>query len=193
MRKLYRIALVLLLTLSVSTVSCSTDNPITDIERPLVPNHPDSGNGGNNNDGNNNEGGENGDNNDNNDDDGDGDNELMSNNLRIIIGSTTFEATLEENAATVAFKALLPMTVDMSELNGNEKYYYLSQGLPTSSSAPGTIHTGDLMLYGTNCIVLFYETFSTSYSYIRLGRVDDPSGLTAALGSGKVKITFELQ
>ena len=188
MRQLYRIILILLLTLSVSTVSCSTDNPITDIERPLVPNDPDSGNGGNNNDGNNNEGGENGDNNDD-----DGDNELISNNLRIIIGSTTFEATLEENAATVAFKALLPMTVDMSELNGNEKYYYLSEELPMSSSAPGIIHVGDLMLYGTNCIVLFYETFSTSYSYTRLGRVGDPSGLTAALGSGKVKITFELQ
>ena len=41
------------------------------------------------------------------------------------------------------------MTVDMSELHGNEKYYYLSNGLPTASSNPGTIRTGDLMLYGS--------------------------------------------
>lgn len=161
MRQLYMITLILLLTLSVSTVSCSTDNLITNIERPLVPDYPDSGNGGDNNDGNNNE------------DDENGDNELMNNSLRIIIGSTTFEATLEENSATIAFKALLPMTVDMSELNRNEKYYYLSEKLSTSSSAPGTMHAGDLMLYGNNCIVLFYEAFSTSYSYTRLGRVED--------------------
>ena len=96
MRQLYIITLILLLTLFVCAVSCGTDNLITNIERPLVPDYPDSGNGGDNNDGNNNE------------DDENGDNELMNNSLRIIIGSTTFEGTLEENAATIAFKALLP-------------------------------------------------------------------------------------
>ena len=117
----------------------------------------------------------------------------MSNNLKITVGSASFNATLENNAAATAFKALLPMTINMSELNGNEKYFYLSGNLPTASSNPGTIRTGDLMLYSGSCLVLFYETFSTSYSYTRLGRVNNPSELASALGSGSVTVTFELQ
>jgi hypothetical protein len=79
----------------------------------------------------------------------------------------------------------------MNELNGNEKYHYLSSSLPTAAYQPGTIHAGDLMLYGNNCVVLFYETFNTSYSYTRLGAIDNPSGLAAALGSGDVSVRFE--
>lgn len=114
------------------------------------------------------------------------------NRLRISIGPASFTATLTDNSTAAAFKALLPMTVPMSEMNGNEKYCYLSGNLPTAASNPGTIRAGDLMLYGSNCVVLFYETFQTSYSYTRIGRVDNPSGLAAALGSGNVTVTFEL-
>ena len=113
-------------------------------------------------------------------------------NMKIIIGKRTFAATLLDNSTTAAFKSLLPMTVNMVELNGNEKYADLSQSLPAGASNPRTIQTGDLMLYGPSTLVLFYKTFSTSYSYTRLGRVNDVSGLAAALGSGNVTITIEL-
>ena len=78
----------------------------------------------------------------------------------------------------------------MTELNGNEKYADLPQSLPTATFRPGTIRTGDLLLWGSSTVVLFYETFSSSYSYTRLGRLDDPSGLAAAVGGGSARVTF---
>ena len=111
--------------------------------------------------------------------------------INIIIGSKTFTATLADSETGEAFAALLPLSVTMNELNGNEKYHYLSSSLPTAAYQPGAIHAGDLMLYGNNCVVLFYETFNTSYSYTRLGAIDNPSGLAAALGSGNVSVRFE--
>jgi hypothetical protein len=90
-----------------------------------------------------------------------------------------------------AFKAMLPMTINMNELNGNEKYFNLSNNLPINASNPGTIQKGDLMMYGSNTLVLFYKTFSTSYSYTRLGHIDNPSGLPDTLGSRSVTVTFE--
>lgn len=120
------------------------------------------------------------------------DNSTMNRNITIRAGSNSFTATLEDNEAGKAFAALLPMTVNMNEMNGNEKYHNLSGNLPTNSSRPGTIRTGDLMLYGSNCIVLFYATFSSSYSYTRLGRVNNPDGLATALGNGNVTVTFDI-
>lgn len=112
--------------------------------------------------------------------------------VRVLVGDKTFMATLADNETAVAFKALLPLTLNMTELNGNEKYNYLSTSLPRNASNPGTIHAGDIMLYGSSCVVLFYGTFNTSYSYTRIGAIDDPDGLSQALGAGDVVVTFEL-
>lgn len=111
--------------------------------------------------------------------------------LKISIGTNVFIATLYSNATAAAFKARLPMTINMSELNGNEKLFDLPNSLPAAASNPGTIQAGDLMLYGSGTLVLFYKTFSTSYSYTRIGRIDNTSGLAAVLGSGSVSVTFE--
>jgi len=113
--------------------------------------------------------------------------------MKIKIGTSTFTATLHDNATATAFKALLPMTVTMIELNGNEKYFDLADNLPANAVNPVTIQNGDLMLYGSNTLVLFYKSFSTSYRYTNLGRINDTSGLFAALGSGNVTVTFELE
>lgn len=114
-------------------------------------------------------------------------------NIEIVVGDKTFSATLYDNETAMALKQQLPLTLNMSELNGNEKYYYLSDALPTNSGRPSGIKTGDLMLYGNNCLVLFYDSFSTSYSYTPIGYVDNTDGLAAALGSGDVQVTFQIQ
>lgn len=114
-----------------------------------------------------------------------------SNTMRITINSAIFTATLSQNATAKAFKAMLPMTINMSEINNNEKYYYLTSNLPTAPSNQGTIQEGDIMLYGSNCLVVFYKTFSTSHSYTTIGKVDNPAGFQAALGTGNILVKFE--
>ena len=81
----------------------------------------------------------------------------------------------------------------MHELNGNEKYCYMNESPPASSRRVGQIRTGDLMLYGSDCLVLFYESFQTSYSYTPLGHAENAEELAAALGTGDVEVTFAAQ
>jgi hypothetical protein len=106
------------------------------------------------------------------------------------VGGRRFGITLTTNAAARAFAAQLPLTLDMSELNGNEKHVELPKALPAKARRPGTIRNGDLMLYGSDTLVLFYSTFDSSYSYTRLGRVDDPAGLAQVLGPRGVRVGF---
>ena len=112
--------------------------------------------------------------------------------MEIKIGSSTFHATLYDNATAKAFKAMLPMTINMVELNGNEKYFDLATSLPVNTSNPGTIQNGDLMIYSSKTLVLFYKSFDTSYNYTKLGRINNPTGLAAALGTGNVTVILKL-
>ena len=106
------------------------------------------------------------------------------------VGERRFAITLADNAAARAFAAQLPLTLNMSELNGNEKHADLRTPLPTNASRPGTIRNGDLLLYGPNTVVVFYATFESAYAYTRLGRVDDPAELPQALGRRGVRVGF---
>ncbi len=105
--------------------------------------------------------------------------------LRVTVGGQTFLARLYDSGAARALAERLPLTLEMSEMNGNEKYCYLDDGLPTDSRVPSQIRAGDLMLY--------YESFSTTYRYTPLGRVEDAPGLADALGSGGVAVSFALE
>lgn len=114
-------------------------------------------------------------------------------NIEVVVGDKIFSATLYDNEAAQEFIARLPVTLNMSELNGNEKYYYLDDSLPADASSPGSIKAGELMLYGSDCLVLFYESFSTSYSYTPLGYLNNPSGISEAVGGESITVTFRVK
>ena len=116
---------------------------------------------------------------------------VKKNRIRIVIGGKTFLADMENNRTARAFIRLLPATLRMEELNGNEKYCYIDQTLPTDAKKPGTIRAGDLMLYGDDCVVLFYKTFRSSYSYTKIGHIHKITGMVDLLGSGNIKVSLK--
>jgi len=121
-------------------------------------------------------------------------NETFSNDqLKITVGASAFTARLYDNATAKAFKEMLPFNLRMAELNSNEKYGDLPRNLPTNAQKLNKIKNGDLMLFGSQTLVLFYKDFTTSYPYTPLGKIEDTTGLASALGSGNVTLTFEIK
>lgn len=111
--------------------------------------------------------------------------------ITIEAGGQQFRASLYDNETTQVLMERLPMTLNMEELHGNEKFYYLDEELPTKAERIERIRTGDIMLFGSDCLVLFYDDFSTSYSYTRIGHIEDGEAFADALGEGTVEVSFE--
>jgi hypothetical protein len=105
-------------------------------------------------------------------------------------GTHRFAVTPEDNPTARAWAQMLPLTLDMPDLNDNEKHVRLPQSLPTQPLRAGTIRAGDVMLYGSDTLVVFYKTFPSNYSYTRIGRITQVAGLVEALGPGSQRITF---
>lgn len=114
--------------------------------------------------------------------------------INIIVQNQTFVATLEDNETAKTFASLLPMTLEMEDVNNNEKYYDLSETIRQEPAKnPGSIQIGDIKCYGDAGIVLFYDSFPTSYSYVSIGHIEDSDGLADVLGEGNVEVTFTNQ
>ena len=101
------------------------------------------------------------------------DNNIMNNNLKIEINNKEYIINIENNDTTNELIKLLPLELDMKDLNNNEKYIYLNNNLPTNEYNPNYINKGDVMLFGNNCLVIFYKSFNTSYSYTKIGHIDN--------------------
>jgi len=99
--------------------------------------------------------------------------EKVSDSVKVFINDKEYKLNLYDNETSSSLVKLFPLDVTMKTLNENEVYVYLDEKLPTNSSNPKTIHSGDVMLYGDNCLVIFYKTFNTSYSYTKIGHIDD--------------------
>ena len=94
------------------------------------------------------------------------------NKLNITINNKDYILNLEDNKTVTEFLSILPLDIQMNELNGNEYYTYLDNSFTTNSYNPKEIKAGDVMLYGNNCLVIFYKSFKTTYSYTKIGHID---------------------
>ena len=113
--------------------------------------------------------------------------------MKIEVNGSLFTATLADNAAADALVDWVeegPVTLELSDYAGFEKVGPLGRSLPASDSQT-TTHAGDIVLYQGDQIVLFYG--SNSWSYTRLGRIDDLTGWEDALGGGDVTVTLSLE
>lgn len=114
-------------------------------------------------------------------------------NMSVQVGDVVFSAILEENEAVSALVEMMresPVVIQMSDYSGFEKVGPLGVSLPASNSQT-TTQAGDIVLYNGNQIVIFYD--SNSWSYTRLGHIDDLTGWEEALGRGDVTVIFSLE
>ena len=112
--------------------------------------------------------------------------------MNVQINGKTFTATLEDNAAARELTELMeqsPVSISMSDYAGFEKVGALVKSL-TAENRQITTSAGDIVLYNGNQIVIFYG--SNSWSYTKLGRIDDLSGWADALGSGDITAVFSI-
>ena len=93
--------------------------------------------------------------------------------VNITINNKEYILELEDSQTTREFLKILPLNITMEELNGNEKYIYLDNDFTTNSKVPEIINNGDVMLYGNNCLVIFYKSFTTNYSYTKIGHINN--------------------
>ncbi len=107
------------------------------------------------------------------------------------VNGNSFTATLEDNETTRELLRRLPLNITMNELNGNEKYYYFTESFPSNSYRPERINAGDIMLYGDDCLVIFYDDFKTSYSYTKIGKIDNVNNLKNVLGRGNITVSID--
>lgn len=116
----------------------------------------------------------------------------MDGKMKVQIGSYTFTATLEDNAAVgelVEMMKQAPVVLNLDDYSGFEKVGPLGKSL-TRSDKQTTTEKGDIVLYSGSNIVIFYG--SNSWSYTRLGKIDDLTDWDKALGSGSVTVTFSI-
>lgn len=115
-----------------------------------------------------------------------------SKSAKLLINNKEYSITLEDNETVAALINNMPLNLSMSNLNGNEFYSYLDFTLSTNSSNPGKINKGDIYLYGNNCLVIFYESFNTSYSYTKIGKLDDIEVLDNIKSKNNIIVSLEI-
>ena len=121
--------------------------------------------------------------------------EVKAKMLRMMIGNTAVAVDWENNESVEALKAQCenePLVIQMSMYGGFEQVDPIGSRLP-SNDAQTTTSAGDIVLYSSNQIVVFYG--SNSWAYTKLGHItdQDASGMAGLLSNGNVTITISME
>ena len=111
----------------------------------------------------------------------------VNNQMKVLIDKKGYTINLEDNETAKEFVNMLPLELNMNELNGNEKYVYLDRKLTVNPSNINKINAGDVMIYGNDCLVIFYKSFTSSYSYTKIGHIDNLPNL----GNDSISVKFK--
>ena len=113
--------------------------------------------------------------------------------LTLKIDDTEVDVIWSDNDSVRALKNLAKdgLTINMSKYGGFEQVGSIGSTLPSADTRI-TTNPGDIVLYSSNQIVLFYD--SNTWSYTKLGHINlSKSELTDLLGDEDILITLSLE
>ena len=113
--------------------------------------------------------------------------------LTLKIDGIEVDVIWADNDSVKALKNLAKdgLTINMSKYGGFEQVGSIGSTLPSADTRI-TTNPGDIVLYSSNQIVIFYD--SNTWSYTKLGHVNlSKSELTDLLGDEDVVITLSLE
>ena len=113
--------------------------------------------------------------------------------LTLKIDGIEVDVIWADNDSVKALKNLAKdgLTINMSKYGGFEQVGSIGSTLPSSDTRI-TTNPGDIVLYSSNQIVIFYD--SNTWSYTKLGHINlSKSELTDLLGDEDVVITLSLE
>lgn len=113
--------------------------------------------------------------------------------INIKINGNIYQIDVYDNKTAKEVIEYLPDHLVMEDLHNNEKYASLNKGFPTDLEKVKKIHKGDVMLYGSDTLVIFYKDFETTCSYTPIGRMIELGNLEEVVGSGKIEVQFEIK
>lgn len=121
------------------------------------------------------------------------DDEIMNKTLFLKIGNTEVNVNWLDNDSVSALKKLAKdsLIVEMHMYGGFEQVGSLGSAI-TSSDKKITTNPGDIVLYSSDQIVIFYD--SNTWAYTKLGHINlSKNELADLLGNGDVTITISLK
>ena len=114
--------------------------------------------------------------------------------MQMKINDTPVTVAWEDNESVSALKELAAndLTIQMSMYGGFEQVGSIGQRLPSSDVQTST-SSGDIVLYSSNQLVVFYG--SNSWAYTRLGHITDKTSeeMRTLLSNGDVTITLSMK